>query len=251
MIHNSMSNFRNPFPVGYNNIFNNNLSLTPFSVRPSYYAADVCNSPLVVPFVPLCGIKINVQQRSLSKDGLWFIYGHEAMPGVSNHLYWPRGSSGVTLGAGYDMKDRSGSDIISDMKFIGLADATAKVLSQASGLTDQEAKKFAHDHKMDVDLTDVQQVSLLSKTVKHYVESVRTAITIPLAQCEFDALVSFSYNSAGRWHSVTHYLNIGSVAAAMREIRAGNRSAGVVVPALTRRREDEVELYLTGKYIKR
>lgn len=181
-------------------------------------------------------------------NGLWFIYRHEAAPNISNHLYWPHGASGVTLGAGYDMKKRSPAGIVADMKAIGLPDATASIISQASGLTDVTAKKFSEEHKNDVDLTDVLQVRLLKHTVKHYVAMVRRAMTIPMSQTEFDALVSFAYNPAGRWHGVTHLLNIGSVDAAMKKIKAGNTSGGVVMRGLTLRRADEVKLYREGQY---
>lgn len=209
---------------------------------------DVWNCSVSVPVGSHSATKIDAKLKSLSTNGLWFIYRHEAAPNISNHLYWPHGASGVTLGAGYDMKERSAASILADMKAIGLPDATASIISQASGLTDVNAKKFAQEHRNDVDLTDVQQVRLLKHTVKHYVLMVRRTMTTPVSQTEFDALVSFAYNPAGRWHGVTHLLNTGSVDAAMKKIKTGNTSRGAVMRGLTLRREDEVKLYREGKY---
>ncbi|MEO8997948.1 MAG: glycoside hydrolase family protein [Rhodanobacter sp.] len=242
-----MANFRSPLPYCYSEP----LPLSGGLFRPPQFGCvtvPIWNWPAGALTVPGVGAKTGAKLRWLSTNGLWFIYKHEAAPNVSNHLHWPQGASGVTLGPGYDMKERSAASIVADMKAIGLTDAAAQVVSQAAGLTGDKAKNFAHGHKKDVDLTDAQQVSLLKHVVKHYERMVRKAMTIPVSQSEFDALVSFAYNPAGRWHSVTHFLNKGSVTAAMKKIRQGNTSKGKVLPGLTRRRDDEVKLYLDGKY---
>lgn len=242
-----MANFRNPLPYCYGEPlaqFGDMFRSPPFGC----VTVPVWNWPAVAPVTPGIGTRTNAKLRSLSTNGLWFLYRHEAAPNISNHLYWPHGASGVTLGAGYDMKERSAASILADMKAIGLPEATARIVSQAAGLHDDAAKKFAHDHKKDVDLTDAQQVDLLKNTVKHYERMVRHAMTVPVSQNEFDALVSFAYNPAGRWHSVTHLLNKSQVDAAMKKIKAGNTSKGKVMRGLTLRRADEVKLYLEGKY---
>jgi hypothetical protein len=238
-----MANFRNPLP------YRHGERLTQFGdlFRPPRFGCLMVPA-WSWPAAAFAGTKTSAKLRSLSTDGLWFLYRHEAAPNISNHLYWPQGASGVTLGAGYDMKERSSAGILADMKAIGLPDATAKIVSQAAGLHDSEAQKFAQNHKGDVDLTDAQQVALLKNTVKHYERMVRHAMAIPVSQNEFDALVSFAYNPAGRWHSVTHLLNKGQVDAAMKHVKAGNKSKGKVMHGLTLRRADEVELYLHGRY---
>jgi len=66
---------------------------------------------------------------AISENGLRFIFRREAQAGVSNHLHWPGGSSGVTLGPGYDMKLRGPSEIAKDMTSIGLTEDIASQIS--------------------------------------------------------------------------------------------------------------------------
>lgn len=190
----------------------------------------------------------NPNANSISENGIWFIFAHEAMAGVTNHLHWPGGASGVTLGAGYDMKARSAGNIITDMKSIGLSDATAQAISHGAGLQGTAANTFATANHNLVNLNDGQQVQLLRHIVTTYENMVRSSIKITISQNEFDALVSFAYNPAGRWQSVTNFINNGEVDRAMAKIREGNTSGGVVMPGLTNRRSDEVNLYQNNKY---
>lgn len=186
--------------------------------------------------------------QSLSDDGLWFIFSHEAQAGTTNRLHWPGGASGVTLGAGYDMKGRSEAGIIADMKAIGLSDETAAGIAKAAGKEDSAANDFAKDNRNVVDLTHEQEVGLLRHTVKPYEKMVRNSIKIQLSQNQFDALVSFAYNPAARWDSVTNFINTGKVDAAMSKIKEGIKSKGTVLPGLVHRRDDEVNLYQEGRY---
>ncbi|MDN7889996.1 glycoside hydrolase family protein [Burkholderia cepacia] len=186
--------------------------------------------------------------QSLSDDGLWFIFSHEAQAGTTNRLHWPGGASGVTLGAGYDMKGRSEAGIIADMKAIGLSDETAAGIAKAAGKEDSDANDFAKNNRNLVDLTHEQEVGLLRHTVKPYEKMVRNSIKIKLSQNQFDALVSFAYNPAARWDSVTNLINTGKVDAAMSKIKEGVKSKGTVLPGLVHRRDDEVNLYQEGRY---
>jgi hypothetical protein len=216
---------------------------------------------VLLPLTPPNDVRIDPKLGSLSPLGWQFIYVHETLAKVSNRLYWPHGASGITLGAGYDMKERSAATITADMKGIGLPDATAQAIAKAAGmavgkkvdgkvLTDKDMKKYAQDHRDDVNLTDAQQMALLKLIGGHYETMVRNALKVPLAQYEFDSLVSFAYNPGGQWRHTTRYLNQGKRTEAMNAIRAANRSGGAVLPTLTRRRTDEVKLFLQGKYEK-
>jgi GH24 family phage-related lysozyme (muramidase) len=186
--------------------------------------------------------------HAISDNGLWFIFAHEAQANVTNHLHWPRGGSGVTLGAGFDMKGRTSGEIVAAMKSIGLSDTTAEAVSHASGLQGDAASTFAITNRNLVNLTDAQQVELLRNTIKHYENVVCGSIKVLLGQNEFDALVSFAYNPAGRWRSVSDFINNGNIDGAMTKIREGNTSGGVVMKGLTNRRADEVSLYINNQY---
>ncbi|GLQ97338.1 glycoside hydrolase family protein [Dyella mobilis] len=267
-----MANFRNPAPMGdpasilgnpwkpTASLFGN--SSAPFGLPAEtplswgLVANDPCTLSVLVPLMPPNDVRTDAKLCSLSPMGYKFIYAHEAWKGVSNHLHWPGGSSGITLGPGYDMGARSASDITADMKSIGLSDDAAKTVSQAAGMvvkkggtyTNADMLKFVKDHHKDVDLNPDQELKLLHHIVPHYEQIVRRSLKVPLAQHEFDALVSFAYNSAGRWSHVTRLLNGGKAAEAMKVIKAGNTTGGKVSKGLTHRRADEVKLFMLGKY---
>jgi GH24 family phage-related lysozyme (muramidase)/peptidoglycan hydrolase-like protein with peptidoglycan-binding domain len=187
---------------------------------------------------------------STSEEGLQFLYVHEAQRGVSNHLHWPGGDSGVTLGPGYDMGGRSADEIARDLTSVGVADETAKAVGNgAKGLTGQEAKEYAHANKKLVDLSEDAQAQLLRKVVPKYESHVRACIHVDIFQYQFDALVSFDYNCGGR-NKVYHDINHGHVAEAMDQMRTVNTSGGKVLQDLITRREHEITLYLYGKYAK-
>ncbi|WP_225984677.1 glycoside hydrolase family protein [Noviherbaspirillum aerium] len=183
-----------------------------------------------------------------SHQGLSFIYGHEALAEVSNRLHWPRGASGVTLGPGYDMKERSAASVAADMQAIGLAASVARQIANAAGLANQAAAKFVEDHGSLVKLNRMQEMQLLRHVIPRYESLVKRMINIDLLQHEFDALVSFAYNPGGQFRTVAHQINEGHVANAMKTIRSVVTSKGVVFRGLVRRRDHEVALYLYGHY---
>jgi len=189
-----------------------------------------------------------VSHLHMSDSGLDFLYHLEAYRGVSNHLYWPKGASGVTLGAGYDMRERSSTEIERDMLGIGLDAATAKIVGGGAGLSGAEAKKFASDNHKLVDLSEVQERNLLKLIVPKYENIVHSHIKVAQTQYQFDALVSFAYNPGGRMSSTSAFINKGEIAKAMAKIKEAVTSGGEVMDGLVKRRDKEVNLYLYGSY---
>ncbi|WP_343656273.1 glycoside hydrolase family protein [Paraburkholderia caribensis] len=186
--------------------------------------------------------------KAISDNGLRFIFKQESLAGVTNKLHWPGGASGVTLGPGYDMKERSAASIQADMTAIGLDNATATTISRAAGLMGQSAKTFCHENQNAVDLSEAKQVELLKKVVPPYEEMVNHATKVDLEQSEFDALVSYAYNPGGGWSKVTNYINQKDTNSAMTEIKKHVTSGGVTFTGLVKRRDDEVVLYTKGRY---
>ncbi|WP_136646558.1 lysozyme [Tabrizicola sp. YIM 78059] len=84
-----------------------------------------------------------------------------------------------------------------------------------------------------------------------YEAGVRQAMTVPLKQHEWDALVSLCFNigpQAFARSSVVRHLNAGNRPAAADAFRAWNRAGGRMVEGLVRRRAEERALFLTGGY---
>ncbi|HEF5155864.1 chitinase class I family protein [Burkholderia multivorans] len=185
---------------------------------------------------------------TISDDGIYFIFMQEHLEGVTNRLHWPGGASGVTLGAGYDMKARTAESVVADMKAIGLDDATATAISGGAGLEKDAARDFCKKNRDVVNLSNDKQVELLHKTVPAYVRMVNKAVKVQLKQTEFDALVSYAYNPGGGWAKVTDMINRGQIPEAMAQISQYVYSGGKVFDGLVKRRKDEVTLYTTGRY---
>jgi LysM repeat protein len=186
---------------------------------------------------------------SLSENGMQFIYNHEAQRGVSNRLHWPRGSSGVTLGPGYDMRGRSQGEIVRDLTAVGVDRATATSVSRAAGLSGDAARAFARNNANLVSLTPTQERALLGVTVRSYEQTVRSALRVPVTQNQFDSLVSFAYNvGAGgfRDSSALRLINQGQTERGGQAMLLWNRSGGVVNQGLVNRRNDEVALFNQG-----
>lgn len=184
----------------------------------------------------------------ISSNGLDFLYRIESYPDVSNHLYWPGGSSGVTLGAGYDMKERTKHSIMHDMMRIGLPKEDAEKIAEGSKLKHAAARLFAEDNDELVSLTRQQEMQLLRLIVPHYEHIVRRGITVSLTQYQFDALVSFVYNPGGHFQPVAQAINQGDVTRAMAIVKTRNTTGGKVSKGLIVRRTKEITLFEHGIY---
>lgn len=93
-------------------------------------------------------------------------------------------------------------------------------------------------------LTMTEALDLLKKDILKYEEAVNKAVKVSLKQHEFDALVSFHYNTGAiATATLTKTLNAGN-----------NKLAGeqfmnwVKPPEIRNRRQAESTLFLTGKY---
>lgn len=64
----------------------------------------------------------------------------------SRVLHVPSATSGLTIGRGYDMKQKTAAKIQNDMARIGLDAESAKVLSKAAGLYGASAREFIAIH---------------------------------------------------------------------------------------------------------
>ena len=89
--------------------------------------------------------------------------------------------------------------------------------------------------------------AILRKDVAKVENCVETIIRVPMAQHEFDAMVSLAYNigcSAFRRSSVARHLNAGNRARAAGSFLLWNKDNGRVVKGLTNRRRSEMDQFL-------
>lgn len=94
--------------------------------------------------------------------------------------------------------------------------------------------------------TQAECNAALREDMAKFESAVRSLSKIPLAQCQFDALVSFAYNcGAGNLKSSTllRKVNRRDFAGAAREFAKWNKAGGRVLKGLTRRRAAEATLF--------
>lgn len=80
-----------------------------------------------------------------------------------------------------------------------------------------------------------------------YEPAVNRYVTVPLTQCQYDALVDFAYNAGAqslRTSTLLKKLNQGDYEGASREFGKWVNGGGKVLPGLVRRRKAEQDLFL-------
>jgi len=75
----------------------------------------------------------------------WDSEGQEGGPFHSRKLHVPTLSSGLTIGRGYDMREKSAAQIEADLKSAGVSAAEAKTIAGAAGLRGVRARQFIKD----------------------------------------------------------------------------------------------------------
>ena len=208
----------------------------------------VADQPAATPQGHPPTISIPPASHTTSNTSLAFIEKEEEQPRVSNTLYHPSATSGVTLGPGYDMKKKSADQIIEDLEAIGVAQDVAKKISGASYLSPREIRNFIKDNKDLLDLSSEQQARLLASTIGPYEDKVRSDITVPLKPNQFDALVSFLYNPGHGWPAVRDAVNNGDYKAAANAMNEQIMSGHKILKDLVKRRKWETDLLLNGNY---
>lgn len=101
-------------------------------------------------------------------------------------------------------------------------------------------------------ITEAFAIELLRQDVKIAEYYVGKLITKPLTQCQFDALVSFTFNCGGgalQRSSLRSKINRGEFSSAANEFLKWNRGGGRVLKGLTKRRQAERELFLAESAI--
>lgn len=89
--------------------------------------------------------------------------GTEGGPYHSRKPHVPSTSSGVTIGRGYDMKERSGSGIVAHLQQAGLSATDAEKFRNAAGKSGQGAKDFIKNNALtDFEITGAQQLTLFN-----------------------------------------------------------------------------------------
>ena len=108
---------------------------------------------------------------------------------------------------------------------------------------------YGHTHttKKGMKITEAQAEKLLYRDLPWAENAVNTLVKVPLTQNQFDALVSFVFNvgeGAFARSTLLRFLNMGDYTNAAGQFLRWNKQKGRVLNGLTRRRREEMELFL-------
>lgn len=98
-------------------------------------------------------------------------------------------------------------------------------------------------------ITPEESDALLREDVGKFERAVGEAVTVPLTQAQFDALVIFAFNvgvGAFERSSLVRGLNAGDYDSVPAQLRRWNRVKGAVVQGLVHRRDAEVAIWNGG-----
>ena len=96
-------------------------------------------------------------------------------------------------------------------------------------------------------ITQEQAEEFLREDLRIFEQTVESCVKVPLSQNQFDALVSFCYNcgsGALKTSTLLRLLNEGNYSSAADQFLRWNKAGGKVLVGLTRRREEEREMFL-------
>ncbi len=104
----------------------------------------------------------------------WDAEGNEGGPFHSRVLHVPSPVSGLTIGRGYDMKNRSAAEIQTHLVQAGVNTADAVMISNAAGLSGSSAEQFIIDRDLlDFEIGAIPQLKLFELVYKDYVATVK------------------------------------------------------------------------------
>jgi lysozyme len=98
-------------------------------------------------------------------------------------------------------------------------------------------------------ITQQQADTFLQSDLAGAVSCVNSLVTSEIAQCQFDALVDFTFNlgCASLANSMLlRYVIAGDFADAANQFLRWDHVGGVVIPGLLRRRQAEIQLFNSG-----
>lgn len=124
----------------------------------------------------------------------WESEGAEGGRYHSRKLHVPSNTSGLTIGRGYDLRQKKQSQIITDMNAAGLDPKKVAILKNAAGLFGSSAKRFIIDNDLlDYQVSTQTQKNLFKISYEYILKDVKRICTSPLVEkrygkCEWDKL---------------------------------------------------------------
>lgn len=83
----------------------------------------------------------------------------------SRAIHWPGGASGVTIGRGYDMGQRTRLQVISELQHAGMSESDARFLGGAAGLRGENARRFVASNSIESPIISLPAQRALFETI--------------------------------------------------------------------------------------
>lgn len=132
-------------------------SLLPFPHRASSPSVPSPRTSTTNPF------KVAFGQLTFDAEGT-----DRAGPYFSRTAHWPGGSSGVTIGRGYDMGQRTRLQVVRELVAAGVSLRDASALSSASGLRGAQAERFLGHYRDNLPSITPEQQKRLFETITSF-----------------------------------------------------------------------------------
>jgi GH24 family phage-related lysozyme (muramidase) len=118
--------------------------------------------------------------------------------GAGSKPYVPDDNSGLTIGRGYDLKDRTCEEVVSDLQRAGLDSVQAMKYAEAAHLNAADARKFIADHQEASLAKAAEALGLKGDEAAHYVQVNRLAELSPKQQKELFELAYEQYRDSAK-----------------------------------------------------
>lgn len=177
----------------------------------------------------------------------------ENMNATSKDLapHQPSEASGVTIGYGYDFKERTPEQVQKDLEKAGFPQDQIDLYKQAAGKSTFSADKYMRENADKFKPITKEQADILLRQDPRLDEAFRRvdkiATKVPLTVNQKNALVSLGYNvpvALGEKSAVIKNLRKGDQASAAKAFELYNQSGGKVLRGLVDRRALERDLFL-------
>lgn len=118
-------------------------------MRPEFQSYQSINPNFYPPYPACPRSKTTPSELSVRFGQKTFDAEGSEQPGryFSREIHWPGGASGVTIGRGYDMGQRTRLQVQRELTYAGLDSASAEMLSLAAGLRGAAAERFVTEYK--------------------------------------------------------------------------------------------------------
>lgn len=185
--------------------------------RPSDFSTVIPRTPICLSQPPSTSARSPLLRVSFAQS----TFDSEGLEGTrcffSRAIHWPGGSSGVTIGRGYDMGQRTRLQTERELLYAGLNLADARYLSMGAGLRGSAAERFVRENQREAPvlplsvqkslfegittvetISDIKRIMAKPDVVERYGRTEWSSLSLPVQELLFDLRYRGDYNPETR-----------------------------------------------------